>query len=82
MQMKHLFHDFKTFHELQNDFFFLMHKDKKCKIVNLRSLSLNPTARGMALVTSNGLKQLKKKFTTLYTTKKADVGRKMWGERC
>jgi len=57
-----------------------MHKDKKCKIVNLGSLSLLPTARGMALVTSNGLKQLKKKFTTLYTTKKANVGRKTWGK--
>ena len=49
-----------------------MHKNKKCKIVNLRSLSFVTTARGMALVTSKGLRQLKKKskLTTFYTKKK------------
>jgi len=48
-----------------------MHKNKKCKIVNLRSLSFVTTARGMALVTSKGLRQLKKKskLTTFYTKK-------------
>ena len=34
-------------------------------------------SKRITLVTSNGLKQLKKKFTTLYTTKKENVGRKM-----
>jgi len=56
-----------------------MHKNKKCKIVNLRSLSFVTTARGMALVTSKGLRQLKKKSKSLpFIPPK----KQMWVGRC